>query len=169
MPTRQEELFAGIHRDHGGLIARITQAFASDQADRDDLSQEILISVWRAIPQFGGGAKLSTYVYRVALSCALNWRRSRRRYSQKLEHYGHALPVLTTAATPRDQERLRWLYARIHELTPVDRSLVLLSLDRLSYGEIAEITGLSESNIGVRLHRIKQQLVAKSEDIEHEV
>lgn len=169
MSNRQEELFAEIHRDHRGLIGRVAHAFAPDQADRDDLFQEILISLWHAIPQFGGGAKLSTYVYRVALSCALNWKRSRRRYTQKLEHYGEALPVLTGAPSPHDQERLRWLYARIHELPPVDRSLILLSLDRLSYGEIAEITGLSESNIGVRLHRIKQQLVAKSENIENEV
>lgn len=168
MSNRQEELFAEIHRDHSGLVARVTHAFASDQADRDDLFQEILISIWGALPQFGGGAKLSTYVYRVALSRALNWKRSRRRYAQKLEHYGEALPVLTPAS-PRDQDRLRWLYARIHELPPVDRSLILLSLDRLSYGEIAEITGLSESNIGVRLHRIKQHLVAKSEEIENEI
>lgn len=158
-----------INRDHGGLIARIANAFAPDQADRDDLFQEILISIWRALPQFGGRAKASTYVYRVALSCALNWKRSRRRYAQKLEHYGQALPVLTAAAAPHDQDRLRWLYARIHELPPVDRSLILLSLDRLSYGEIAEITGLSESNIGVRLHRIKQHLVAKSEEIENDI
>jgi RNA polymerase sigma-70 factor (ECF subfamily) len=169
MATRQEELFAEIHRDHAGLIGRITGAFTADPADRDDLSQEILVSVWHAIPQFTAGAKLSTYVYRVALRCALNWKRSRRRYAQKLEHYGHALPVLTAAAAPDDRDRLRWLYARIHELPPVDRSLILLSLDRLSYGEIAEITGLSQSNIGVRLHRIKQQLVTKSEGISHEV
>lgn len=169
MSNRQDELFAEINRDHRGLIGRITQAFASDQADRDDLFQEILISIWRAIPQFGAGAKLSTYVYRVALSCALNWKRSRRRYAEKLDHYGQALPVLTAAAAPRDQERLRWLYDRIHELPPVDRSLILLSLDRLSYGEIAEITGLSESNIGVRLHRIKQHLVAKSEEMKNEI
>ena len=169
MSTPQDELFAEINREHAGLIARITHAFASDQADRDDLFQEILISIWGAIPQFGGEAKLSTYVYRVALSRALNWKRSRRRYAQKLEHYGQALPVLSAAASARDQDRLRWLYARIHELPPVDRSLILLSLDRLSYGEIAEITGLSESNIGVRLHRIKQHLVTKSEEIENEI
>ena len=64
---------------------------------------------------------------------------------------------------------LAWHYARIHELPPVDRSLILLSLDRLSYGEIAEITGLSESNVGVWLHRIKQQLTEKSEETENEI
>ena len=169
MSARQEELFAEIHRDHSGLIARTAYAFASDHADRDDLFQEILISLWRAIPQFSGGAKLSTYVYRVALSCALNWKRSRRRYAKKLEHYGYVLPALAVDSSPRDQDRLHWLYARILELPPVDRSLILLSLDRLGYGEIAEITGLSESNIGVRLHRIKQQLIDRSEDIKDEI
>ena len=169
MPNRQEELFAEINRDLRGLIGRVALAFAPEPADRDDLFQEILISIWQALPQFEGGAKLSTYVYRVALSGALNWKRSRQRYAQKLEHYGQALPALSATASPRDEERLRWLYARIHELPPVDRSLILLSLDRLSYGEIAEITGLSESNIGVRLHRIKQQLVTQSENMKHEI
>lgn len=169
MSTRQEELFAEIHRVHGGLIGRTTQAFAVDPADRADLIQEILISLWRALPQFHEGAKLSTYVYRVALNCALNWKRSRRRYAQKLEAYEWVWPAGETTASPRDQERLRWLYARIQELPPVDRSIMLLSFERLGYGEIADITGLSESNVGVRLHRIKQQLTAQSEDLKHEL
>jgi RNA polymerase sigma-70 factor (ECF subfamily) len=164
MSERQEKLFAEIHRDYRGLMAKVAYAFAPDHADRDDLFQEILISLWHALPQFGGQAKLSTYVYRVALNCALNWKRSRRRYEQKLDNFTHLLDI-TTVGSPRDQERLEWLYARIHELPPVDRSLILLSLERLSYGEIAAITGLSESNIGVRLHRIKQHLTIQSENI----
>ncbi|MEO6991999.1 MAG: sigma-70 family RNA polymerase sigma factor [Lacunisphaera sp.] len=169
MSNRQEQLFAEIHRDHIGLIARTVYAFAPDTADREDLFQEMLISIWRALPQFNHGAKLSTYVYRVALSCALNWKRSRRRYAQKLEDYGQVFPALAADVSPSERERLHWLYARIHELPPVDRSLILLSLDRLSYGEIAEITGLSESNIGVRLHRIKQQLIVRSEELKNEL
>jgi RNA polymerase sigma-70 factor (ECF subfamily) len=105
----------------------------------------------------------------VALSCALNWKRSRRRYWQRLDQYGTMLPEWPATGPARDRERLNWLYARIHELPPVDRSLILLSLDRLSYGEIAEVTGLSESNVGVRLHRIKQQLTAQSEEVKNEL
>jgi RNA polymerase sigma-70 factor (ECF subfamily) len=159
---RRETLFAEICRDHMGLIARTTYAFTPDRADRDDLGQEILITLWESLPRYHASARLSTYVYRVALNCALNWKRSRRRYQQKLDHYTHVLPELT-AGSAADQDRLRWLYERIHELPPVDRSLILMSLDRLNYAEIAEISGLSESNVGVRLHRIKQHLITASQ------
>lgn len=169
MAELQEELFAEIYRDHLGLIAKTTHAFSPDQSDRDDLFQEILVALWHALPQFNRQAKLSTYVYRVALSCALNWKRSRRRYQQKLDNYVQVLPDLPETASHRDRERMKWLYARIQELPPVDRSLILLSLDKVSYSEIAEITGLSESNIGVRLHRIKQQLTLQSETIKNEI
>ena len=169
MSASQAALFAEIYRDHLGVIGKTTHAFAPEPADRDDLFQDILVALWQALPHFNRQAKLSTYVYRVALSCALNWRRSRRRYRQKLDQYIHVLPALPASATPREHERLHWLYARIHELPPVDRSLILLSLDQLSYTEIAEITGLTESNIGVRLHRIKQHLIAQSEHLENEL
>lgn len=167
-PASADELFAEIHRDHLGIIMKIAHGFVASPPDRDELFQEILITLWQALPRFNAQAKLSTYVYRVALSTALNWKRSRQRYGRKLDDYTRALPALTAAPGP-EPERLRWLYARIHEMPPVDRTLILLSLDRLNYGEIAEITGLSESNVGVRLHRIKQQLVLASEKIKHEL
>jgi RNA polymerase sigma-70 factor (ECF subfamily) len=140
---------------------RIARAFTENAADRHDLSQEILVALWQALPHFRGQAKLSTYVYRVAHSTALNRKRSRQRYVRKIESYAVELPESGTSQ--RDQERLEWLYMRIRELPPADRTLVLLYLDKVGYAEIAEITGLTESNIGVRLHRIKQQLSAQTE------
>lgn len=165
MRNELENQFAEIYQSHVGLLVKIARGFAAEPADRDELLQEMLVTIWQTLPEFGGGAKLSTYVYRVALSCALNWKRTRSRYQRRLETYGDLLPALPEPASPRDRERLQWLYARIQELPPVDRSLILLSLDRLSYGEIAEISGLSESNVGVRLHRIKQQLSQQSEGL----
>jgi RNA polymerase sigma-70 factor (ECF subfamily) len=163
-----DERFAEIHRDHLGIVMKVAHGFVASPADRDDLFQEILIDLWQALPGFNARAKLSTYVYRVALSTALNWKRSRQRYDRKLDAYAQVLPILAPAPGP-ESDRLRWLYARIHELPPVDRTLILLSLDRLPYGEIAEITGLSESNVGVRLHRIKHQLTLASEKFRHEL
>lgn len=160
--ARREALFAEIGREHTGLLARVAHTFAVESADRADLGQEILIALWEALPGFNARARLSTYVYRVALSCALNWKRGQRRYRRRLDEYTHIMPELT-AGSAADQDRLRWLYARIHELPPVDRSLILLSLERLNYPDIAEITGLSESNVGVRLHRIKQQLATAAQ------
>lgn len=169
MNDSPETIFASICRDHQGLIAKTVRAFAPAEADREELFQDIIVEIWRALPQFNGAAKVSTYVYRVALSCALNWKRSRARYRRKLDQYVSLLPEDEGVVSARDRERLRWLYARIQELPPVDRSLILLSLDRLGYGEIAVITGLSESNVGVRLHRIKQQLAAQSEENKDEL
>lgn len=163
MSRAPEELFAEIYRDHAGLIGRAVQAFAHERADRDELVQDILVALWQALPQFTGHAKLSTYVYRVAFNTALNWQRSRRRYRQKLANYIALVPAEASAATPPEDARLHWLYARIREFPPVDRSLILLLLDGVSYRDIADITGLSESNVGVRLHRIKQHLSSQSE------
>jgi RNA polymerase sigma-70 factor (ECF subfamily) len=159
MPS-PDELFAEVYRDHAGLMVKTARAFTHGDADCDELLQEILVAIWQALPQFKGHAKLSTYVYRVAHSCALNWKRTRRRYQHKIDRF--ALETTELSAPPEQRERLNWLYAQIRELPPVDRTLILLYLDKLPYGEIAEITGLSESNIGVRLHRIKQQLTAAS-------
>src|SRR3954469_949297 len=155
-----DELFATVYRDHAGLMAKTARAFTQHEADRDDLFQEILVAVWQALPQFRGNAKLSTYIYRVAHSCALNWKRSRQRYQHKLDRY--ALDPTDLSASPEQRERLAWLYARIRELPPVDRTLVLLYLDKIPHADIAGISGLSESNVGVRVHRIKQQLAAQS-------
>jgi RNA polymerase sigma-70 factor (ECF subfamily) len=161
MSDRPDERFQEVYRDHAGLLARIARGFTDGAADRDDLLQDILVALWQALPHFKGQAKLSTYVYRVAHSTALNWKRSRQRYRQKVERFALA-PVAEEPAGP-DQERLEWLYARIRELPPGDRTLIMLYLDKVPYADIAEITGLTESNIGVRLHRIKQQLTAHTE------
>lgn len=162
MPDRAAELFAEVYRDHAGLMVKTAHAFTASAADRDDLFQEILVAVWQALPRFQGTAKLSTYVYRVAHSCALNWKRSRRRYQHKLDRFALDTPELTTS--PEQRERVAWLYAKIHQLPPLDRTLILLHLDKLTYADMADITGLTESNIGVRLHRIKQQLTQLSEE-----
>lgn len=162
MSDRPAELFAEVYRDHAGLMVKTAHAFTNSAADRDDLFQEILVAVWQALPRFKGSAKLSTYVYRVAHSCALNWKRSRQRYQHKLDRFALETPELT--ASPEQRERVAWLYAKIHQLPPLDRTLILLHLDKLSYADMADITGLTESNIGVRLHRIKQQLTQLSEE-----
>jgi len=169
MSDSLESRFLDVHREHVGILLRTARAFAQNDADRADLCQEMLFAIWQALPQFQGRAKLSTYVYRVAHRCALNWKRSRQRYARKLDLYAGEPLGGTAPDGSGDDPRLAWLYSRIHELPAVDRSVILLSLDRLSYAEIAEITGLSEANVGVRLHRIKQHLTAQSGHLKNEL
>ena len=159
MSEAPAQLFQEIYSQHIAIVWKTAHGFATSKEDRDDLFQEILISLWEALPNFEARAKLSTYVYRIAHRRALNWKRSQRRYDNKLTHYENDFPALSAASPDvADQARLEWLYRAINTLKPVDRTICLLLLDGLSYREMADIVGLTEENVGIRVHRCKQQL-----------
>jgi RNA polymerase sigma-70 factor (ECF subfamily) len=164
-PSSRDSLFAEAVQQHMGIFLKMTYAFALPP-DRDDLVQEMLLAVWQALPAFNERrCKLSTFLYRVANNRALNWRRSGLRYGRRLEALQNC-PQLTLAAgaAPADTARLDWLYATIRRLPPLDRSILMLHLERLAHAEIAEVTGLTETNVGVRLHRIKRWLAEQKGD-----
>ncbi len=144
-------------RAHFAILDRTARGFARDPLDRADLLQELLLAVWKAIPGFREQAQPSTFIYRVAHNAALTWKRKQRRWRGRSQL---AELLLAPSDEPRgdDDERLAQLHAAIHELRPVDRSLILLSLEGLAQREIAGIHGMTESNVGVRLHRIRKRL-----------
>lgn len=150
-------LFLEWMQAHRGILRKIARAFASEEGDQQDLYQDLLVAVWEAVPAFRGEAKVSTFLYRVAYNRALLWSRSRRTEQRRFE----ALSIDLVAPAQQDDGRVERLYEAIRQLPPVDRSLVLLYLDELSYREIAEVLGLSESNVGVRLNRAKKRLIAE--------
>lgn len=158
--TEHDACFATWTRDHRAILVHVVQAFA-EGADRHDLMQEILLALWRAIPGFRGGSRPSTYVYRVAHSTALTWRRSeathRRRSAEAIDADWMMSPDDGRARSDTPA-RLHALYAALRDLQPVDRSIMLMALDGASYHEISEVHGLSESHVGVRLTRARQQL-----------
>jgi len=157
--------------DHAAMLHHVANGFAAG-ADRHDLMQELLLALWHAVPAFRGASRVSTFIYRVAHNAALTWKRTQRNYPRRVEQFeALALPAETpaTETSTREQELLELLYVRIRELPPLDRSLILLQLDGVSYAEIAEIHGLSESNVGVRLNRLKQKLSAAMKEVSHEL
>ena len=149
----QEELLRAWLRDHTGILLKVVRAFAREPADQDDLFQEIVTRLWIGMPSFDGRSAAATWIYRVALNHAMCWQRSETRERQRRERWWHE-----SAVPPDDADLLECLYDAIHELSPMDRSLILLQLDGYSYRDIAETFGLSESNVGVRLHRCRQLL-----------
>lgn len=158
-PETAERLFQEIYTQHITIVWKTVHAFTNNKEDQEDLFQEILIALWEALPHFEARSKLTTYVYRVAHRRALNWKRSQRRYQNKLSHYEHDWPELTIMSPdPADQARLEWLYRSINTLKPIDRTICLLYLDGVSYSEMAEILGITQDNIGIRVHRCKRQL-----------
>lgn len=156
--SARETLFGEVTTQHMSILFKTAGAFGTP-ADRDDLVQEMLLTIWQALPSFDGRCKLSTFVYRVAHNRALDWIRSARRYGRKLTAFENEPLMASERVTEAAQtEQREWLYAIIRELPPLDRTVLLLHLDGLSHQEVGEITGLSANHIGVRMHRIKRWL-----------
>lgn len=159
---KQKNLFMQWIEEHKGVILKVVRANAADTADQDDLFQEIAFQMWLSIPAFQKRAKVSTWIYKVALNTALVWHRTQRKHrhlSEPLNFVNHRSdPGGDPSKSLESRERLEWLYAEIRNLPKVDRSLALLYLDDFSYQEIADILGISMSNVGVKLNRMKMNL-----------
>lgn len=151
------------------LLFKVVRAYASTPDDQDDLFQEISIQVWRSIPNFKEKSKASTWLYRISLNVALNWKRKHKKYEDGKQSFENVRHILHQPVEAVD-DRLDWLYQEIAKLDKVDRSVTLLMLDGFSYKEMSEILGISESNIGVKIHRIKKHLTKQSQKQEyHEI
>lgn len=151
---REEKLNDWLSR-HKGLLIKVTRSFAQSTHDQDDLLQEIAFQLWKSIPGYKPNIAESTWLYRVAFYTAINWSRKETTREKRMREF-RALPDLNdeTSMDPR----VEWLYDRIAELEPIDRSLTLLLLDGCSYREMSQTLGISESNVGVRITRIKKRL-----------
>jgi len=136
------------------LLFKVVRAYAVTVMDQDDLLQEILIQVWHSIPTFRQQSSPTTWVYRIALNTAIKWSTKERKHTDARETIDTVQPMLVEPSVQSD-ERVDWLYEEIHQLNEVDRSICLLFLDGFSYKEMATILGITESNIGVKLNRIK--------------
>ena len=163
-PQERDACFERWMGDHLAILYRVANAFAVG-ADRHDLMQELLLAVWKAVPDFRAESKPSTFIYRVSHNAALTWKRTQRTYLRKVEQFA-ALAATEPApgASAHEREALERLYDAIRALPELDRSLILLSLDGVSYREASEIHGISESNVGVRLNRIKARLAKSLEE-----
>ncbi|MBB6430299.1 RNA polymerase sigma factor [Algisphaera agarilytica] len=157
----QAQTFDRWLAEHRGILFKVVRAYAFTIHDQDDLYQEICAQLWRSVPKFQHASSETTWIYRVSLYTAMRWSKTQKKHrSQPLA--GHE-PVLTPLDQPDDQ-RLAWLYQQIAKLNEVDRSVTLMMFDGIPYAEIAEALGISESNVGVKVHRIKQRLTRAAEE-----
>ena len=146
-----------------GIIHIICNVYFNSQHDRQDASQEILYQLWKSYHSFKGESEFSTWMYKVALNTAITWAKKREREPRK-----EMVPdnVITEINEQHHiNEKLRLLYAAINELSEIDKAITLLFLEEKSYDEIAIITGLTKTNVSVRLVRIKKSLKEKLKNI----
>ncbi len=163
--NERHKIFKEWLEKYRALMLKVIRAYASELEDQEDLFQEISIQVWHSIPGFEGRCAVTTWLYRIAINTALKWKTKAKKHagSSSLDGHEHFLH-----ATSEEDKRIGWLYRQIAQLSAVDRSLAILLLDGYSYREMSEILGITESNIGVKIHRIKKQLVAESKKYEYD-
>lgn len=151
-----QKTFEELLETHGAAMWRIARAYAVSESEVEDLHQEILAEVWRSLPSFRGDASIGTWTYRVALNTGLTWRRrAARRVSDgvPLEASANGQGPASRGA-PRSESAI--LADFLGTLRGPDHTVILLYMEGLSYQEISDVTGLSVSLVGVRLHRMKQ-------------
>ncbi len=160
----QKSLFMKWLGEHGSSVMKVARAYTLTSDECQDLAQEILLQAWRSLPKFEGKASPATWFYRVALHTAMNWHRKdkprRSRQQPLLEVQVLALEGADSVEQAQQRETVERLYRAIHQLPKTDAALVLLYLDELSYREMADVLGISESNVGVKMNRAKKALSA---------
>ena len=168
--TREETFRAAIKANHR-RIYRICDHYFSDPADRDDAYQESLMRIWQNMGNFRGDARLSTWIYRVAVNTCLAYIRSEKSRKAGLEGLirnsrENEAPAVADDA-PDPALKLEFFRAFMVELPSLDRLLVSLYLEEMNTSEMASVTGLSEANVRVRIHRLKEKVRSKWEEKKH--
>jgi RNA polymerase sigma factor (sigma-70 family) len=158
------QAFAEMLQRHRGIVFKVAGSYARDPHDRDDLAQEIAAQLWRAWPKYDRARPFSTWMYRIALNVAISHLRGeahRRRHAVPLDEALHDA-AFDDAADADAAEGLRILQRFIATLEPLDRALLLLYLDERSTREMAEVLGISESNVTTKISRLKQRIRAQA-------
>jgi RNA polymerase sigma-70 factor, ECF subfamily len=157
--TNESEQFLNVFQDNLGTVLKIARAYTSNRQDKEDLINNIALELWKSFKHFNGNAKISTWIYRVALNTSMNYKRKKKKDSlffslndlKKEDNY----PWFQEQDNSSD---LDILYQCIEELNEINKAIILLYLDGNSHEEISEITGISKTNVGTRISRIKEQI-----------
>lgn len=153
----KEEAFTRVIRENEGVIFKITTIYTNNGVDQKDLYQEIVYQLWKSFDSFRQESRIGTWLYRVALNTAITQTRRKKKR-------GDQVPIDQVVIQQTDyhdtlfEDRLKMLYAHIEQLNALEKGLILLYMEGKNYEEMAIITGLSASNVGTRLSRIRQKL-----------
>lgn len=155
MADKQETFLQQINQNIG-IANKVSRIYFEDIQEREDVMQEMMFQLWRSFETFDGKSKFSTWMYRVCLNTALTYRRKREKHKHEPLSFGHS--AIEDQGSSDKEESISLLYRAIAYLNEINKAIVLLYLEDLSYDEIASITGLTKSNVSVRIVRIKKEL-----------
>jgi RNA polymerase sigma factor (sigma-70 family) len=155
-PALQEK-FQTLVDEHKKILYKVCNSYCRNRDDREDLAQEIIIQLWRSFGSFDARCQFSTWMYRIALNVAISfYRREDVRTRYVLSDEEHLLNAVDETAN--QSEEIQILFQFIGELDPLNKALVLLYLEGNSYLEIAEVLGITETNVATKINRLKQSM-----------
>jgi RNA polymerase sigma-70 factor (ECF subfamily) len=153
-----EREFLQTIKKNQGIIHKVCNIYCDDQDDRNDLFQEIVAQLWKSFPSFREESKFSTWMYRVALNTAITtFKKTKRRPDQNRLTYEN-FQLKDENYDTETEEEIKNLHRAVAQLTGVEKSIVLLFLENKKYEEIAEITGITQNYVRVKMNRIKKKL-----------
>lgn len=153
-----EKEFLQIIAENQGIIHKVCSIYCDMEEDRRDLFQEILVQLWKSYPSFRYESKFSTWMYRVALNTAITSFKKDKRQPDKSGISYENLQLAEELYDTRTEEQIRVLNQAVSQLTGIEKSIILLFLEDKKYEEIAEITGITQNYVRVKMNRIKKKL-----------
>lgn len=161
-PESISDPFMAMIESNKGILFKVANSYCRDPENRNDLIQEIILQLWKSFSHYSSQFKYSTWIYRIALNVAIsNYRTENKRSQIKLPISEAIMELADSRYQEEKEEKLTLLQQYISELKEIDRALMLLYLDEKSHKEIAEITGISETNVATKIGRIKILLKQK--------
>lgn len=155
MKTEKEIEFTRIVQENKGTIYTVCYMFSKDADEVNDMFQDTLINLWKGYDSFRNDSKVSTWIYRVAMNTCIS--ADRKKKSRK-DTIPLTMDVNLYEDNDTDSRQVQMLHARINRLGMIDRAIVLMWLEDMTYDEIAAVIGITPQNVGVKIHRIKEQL-----------
>jgi len=156
----QQQAFEQFLDTHKQLIVKVAGIYCGDPEQRKDLIQDIILQLWKSFPSYNKAYALSTWMYRIALNVSISF--LRKESTRKKTYEGlHQQGDLLYYQDPLMEERLQLLHQHMEELKPMEKAMLILHLDGRKHAEIAEILGVSASNVSTKIHRIKALIKSK--------
>lgn len=156
--TGDENKFIKLINEHQGLIHKVCIMYESDRDVRNDLFQEIVLQLWRSFHSFRGESKITTWMYRIALNTAISGYRKQTRNVKTEDLNEMHFNISEQYSADNGEENVQRLQWAIRKLSDIERAMVMMALEEISYDEIAETIGITQNNVRVRMNRIREKL-----------
>jgi len=157
--SRQKEEFLSLITEHQDLIRKVAAMYYKNKADQEDAFQEILVNLWKAYPTFRGESKITTWMYRVALNTVISaFRKASNRVHRNKSDIELSDELIKPSGEGISSDDIDVLHQAIDKLSDIEKAVIMLYMEEKTYDDIAEIMGMTRTNVGVKINRIKKKL-----------